>query len=82
MKSKIIILILGIFILTVVPIEVFSYNTLNASHLIFNKEPQPIKKKYKKRTDHAPKTVKVRGYRKKNGTYVKSYKRRKPIRRY
>jgi hypothetical protein len=79
MKRKILILLVSLFLFSSFPIEIIANNGVS-TNLIEGLQKKP-RKKYKKRTDHAPKTVHVKGYRKKNGTYVHSYNRRSPKRK-
>jgi hypothetical protein len=79
MKRHIIFLLLAFFTLSALPLDLFADKPSLVSYSDVEK-PKP-RKKYKKRTDSAPKTVHVKGYRKKNGTYVHSYYRRAPRRR-
>jgi len=81
MKRYFILLMFALFVFASLPIEVYSDNSTSAISYE-GLSTQPRKKKYTKRKDHAPKTVHVKGYRKKNGTYVHSYYRRAPKRRH
>jgi hypothetical protein len=76
MKRHIIFLLLAFFAFSTLPLELFAGKTTLVSYS--DVEKAKPRKKYKKRTNSAPKTVHVKGYRKKNGTYVHSYYRRSP----